>query len=80
MVWLGKSPAAICEQIKDRARNGGRSLAQIREHIAHDELVGWGWSPGADRAPAPGTQALAGALVQAWIDTGAACPIEEVKR
>jgi hypothetical protein len=80
MVWLGKSPAAICEQIKDRTRNGGRSLAQIRDHIAHDELVGWGWKPGADRAPAPGTQDQAGALVQAWIETGAACPSEEVKR
>lgn len=80
MVWLGKSPAAICEQLKDPARNGGRSLAQIRDHIAHDELVGWGWKPGADRAPAPGTQAQAGALVQAWIDTGAACPNEEAKR
>ena len=25
-------------------------------------------------ATAPGTQALAGELVQAWIDTGAECP------
>jgi hypothetical protein len=80
MVWLGRSAASICAQLKDPARNGGRTLAQIHDHVAHDALVGWGWHPGAGRAPAPGTQAELGALVQAWIDTGAACPSEEVKR
>jgi hypothetical protein len=48
--------------------------------MAHDALVGWAWRPGADRAPAPGTQAELGALIQAWIDSGAECPAEEVKR
>lgn len=74
MVWLGKTAAAICTQIKDPARNGGKSLAQIQHHLAHDGLVAWGWRPGADRTPAPGSQAELAALVQAWIDTGAACP------
>jgi hypothetical protein len=80
MEWLDRSPAAICAQIKDPARNGGRTLVQIHDHLAHDALVGWAWQPGADRAPAPGTQAELGALVQAWIDTGAECPSEEVQR
>jgi mono/diheme cytochrome c family protein len=74
MAWQGKSLGAICEQIKDPARNGRRSLAQIHEHMAHDDLVGWGWRPGAGRTPAPGTQAQFGALVAEWIKTGAACP------
>jgi len=76
MAWVGKTPHQICEQIKDPKRNGGRSLAQIVEHNAHDELVGWGWAPGHDREPAPGTQAQFGAIVAAWADTGAACPGE----
>jgi len=76
MVWLDKSPAQICEQIKDGARNGGKTLVQIQDHLAHDPLVAWGWAPGADRKPAPGTQAELGALAQAWITTGAACPEE----
>jgi hypothetical protein len=80
MVWLGKSPAEICAQLKDPARNGGRTLAQIHDHLAHDGIVAWGWQPGADRARAPGTQAQLAELVQAWIDTGAACPVEETKR
>jgi hypothetical protein len=74
MAWLGKTPAQLCEQLKDRARNGQRSLAQIFDHSAHDELVAWGWEPGATREPAPGTQQTFGALINAWIATGAHCP------
>jgi hypothetical protein len=74
MAWQGKSLGAICEQIKDPARNGKRSLAQIHDHMAHDELVGWGWHPGGTRTSAPGTQAQFGELIDAWIKTGAACP------
>jgi len=77
MAWLGKSPAAICTQLKDPARNGNRTLAQIHDHVAHDGIVAWGWAPGADRAPAPGSQAELAALVQAWIETGAVCPAED---
>ena len=74
MAWQGKSLGQICEQIKDPARNGKRTLAQIHDHMAHDELVGWGWHPGGARTPAPGTQAQFGQLIDAWIKTGAACP------
>jgi hypothetical protein len=74
MAWQGKTTAEICEQIKDPARNGGRTLAQIHEHMAKDALVGWAWQPGAGRTPAPGTQAQFGALLEAWIATGARCP------
>jgi hypothetical protein len=76
MAWVGKSPADLCTQLKDPARNGGKSLAQIVEHSAHDKLVAWGWAPGADREPAPGTQEQFGSLVAAWAETGAECPEE----
>jgi hypothetical protein len=76
MAWVGKSVSYICNQLKDPARNGGKTLAQIAEHAGHDELVAWGWSPGADREPAPGTQQQFGALVAAWVETGAECPTE----
>jgi hypothetical protein len=74
MAWQQKSLGQICAQLKDRARNGGKTLAQIQEHLAHDSLVGWSWRPGASREPAPGTQEQFGALTAAWIATGAACP------
>jgi hypothetical protein len=74
MAWQGKSPAQICRQIKDPTHNGGRSLALLREHMATDDLVGWAWHPGPGRRPAPGTQEEFGAIISAWIDTGAECP------
>jgi len=79
MAWLGKTPAHICEQIKDPARNGKKTLAQIVEHLAHDKLVAWGWAPGHGRTPAPGTQAKLRALAAAWVDSGAHCPKENAR-
>ena len=60
MAWQGKSLQEICLQLKDAARNGGRSLKTIHEHMATDPLVGWAWHPGEGRVPAPGTQAQFG--------------------
>ena len=74
MAWEGKTLGQICAQIKDPARNGGRSLDQIVHHVGDDHLVGWAWAPGGDRRPAPGTQMQAGALLDAWVKTGAVCP------
>lgn len=74
MAWQGLSVGEICEQLKDPARNGGRSLEDIRTHTATDPLVAWGWEPGGGRVPAPGTQARFGELIAAWIETGASCP------
>jgi hypothetical protein len=74
MAWEGKTIAEICAQIKDPARNGGRKVEDLIHHIGEDTLVGWAWHPGFGRSPAPGTQAQAGALVEAWMKTGAACP------
>jgi hypothetical protein len=74
MAWEGKTVAEICAQIKDPKRNGGRTPEDLIHHIGTDTLVGWAWAPGFGRKPAPGTQQQAGALVEAWAKTGAACP------
>jgi hypothetical protein len=74
MAWQDKTAGEICAQIKDPARNGGRSLREITTHIATDSLVGWAWAPGFGRTPAPGTQKELGALIAAWAQTGAVCP------
>jgi hypothetical protein len=74
MAWEGKTLAEICAQIKDPARNGGRKPEDLIHHIGEDTLVGWAWAPGYGRSPAPGTQKIAGTLVEAWVKTGAACP------
>src|ERR1700730_6649775 len=74
MAWEGKSVGEICLQLKDTSRNGARDLVMLQEHIAKDDLVAWGWNPGAGRESAPGSQEAAGGLVQAWINSGAQCP------
>ncbi len=74
MAWVGKSLGEICEQIKDPKRNGGKSMEELIHHMSEDTLVGWGWTPGGDREPAPGTQKEFGGLIRAWAETGAACP------
>ena len=74
MAWEGKSISQICQQLKDPARNGGRTLALLHEHLAKDDLVAWGWQPGHGREPVPGTQERLGELIRAGIDSGAVCP------
>jgi len=74
MAWQGKSIGDICEQIQDPARNGGKNLDKLRQHIAADPVVAWGFQPGEGRIPAPGTQAQLAELIDAWIATGAQCP------
>ncbi|WP_315764870.1 Isoquinoline 1-oxidoreductase subunit [Sphingomonas sp. Y38-1Y] len=73
MAWEGKSLGEICRQLLDPARSH-MSRAELLNHMAHDELVGWAWHPGGKRVPAPGTQAEFGALIEAWLATGARCP------
>ncbi|MDR4308416.1 Isoquinoline 1-oxidoreductase subunit [Chelatococcus sambhunathii] len=74
MGWQGLTLGEICGQLKDPGRNGGRTLSDIRRHMSEDHLVGWAWHPGEGRRPAPGTQQAFGALISAWIETGAECP------
>ena len=74
MAWQGKTLGQICVQIKHKERNGGKDMAALIHHMAEDELVGWGWNPGGNRTPAPGTQKQFGELFKAWADSGAVCP------
>jgi hypothetical protein len=74
MAWQGRSLGQICTQIKDPKRNGGKDMAALIHHMSEDTLVGWAWSPGKGRAPAPGTQAEFGNLIKAWAANGAYCP------
>lgn len=74
MIFVGRSAAELCKQIKDPKQNGGRSLAALMDHIANDDLVGWGWNPGDGRTLPPLSRAETVAQLKIWIDGGAACP------
>lgn len=73
MVFEGRTPRELCEQIKDQERNGGRDLAGVLEHLS-TPLVLWGWTPGFGRAPVPVPHADFIAAFKAWADSGAPCP------
>ena len=76
MQWAGRSSREICEQIKNPATNGNRTLADVADHVGHDALVLWGWEPGPGREPAPySAEELVGFILQ-WDALGAPCPAE----
>jgi len=74
MVFVGRSPAELCRQLKDSKQTGGRNLQQIFEHVSTDDLVGWAWNPGDGRVRPPLSRADTVAQLRIWIDDGAACP------
>ena len=74
MAWEGLDDHQLAEALKDPTRNGRRSLEQLYEHMAHDELVGWAWQPGGTREPVPIPRDAFAKLVREWIDTGAVSP------
>ena len=74
MVIQGETAGQFCRQLKDPAKNGHRTLAQIMEHVSSDDLVGWGWNPGDGRTLPPLSRPEFVAAMKSWVDNGAACP------
>lgn len=74
MVFQGKTPTALCEQLKNPAHNGGKSLAQLLDHVSHDPLVLWGWTPGGKRATPPLPHDKFVSAFTAWVASDGACP------
>jgi hypothetical protein len=74
MVFEGKTVTELCEQLKDPARNGHRSLAMLLDHVSHDPLVLWGWNPGGMRTPPLLPHDRFVAAFAAWVASGGACP------
>jgi hypothetical protein len=74
MVFEGRSALELCEQLKDPARNGGKTLQEIVEHVTNDKLVGWGWNPGKGRTLPPLSREEFARDVKEWVEKGATCP------
>ena len=74
MVTIGLSPKALCETIKDPARNGGRDFAALIKHVDEDKLVLWGWNPGGSRAPVSVPHDAFVASFKTWAAAGGPCP------
>ena len=74
MIWEGKTPGQICQQLKDPNQNHGKSVAAIVEHVTSDKLVLWGWNPGEGRTLPPMSHEEFAAKFAEWARFGAACP------
>lgn len=74
MGWVGLDDHDLAESLKNRAKNGDRSLADLREHMAQDPLVLWGWDPGPARAAVPVPHQTFVEQIDAWIEAGAPSP------
>jgi len=74
LVFAGLTPRALCQQLKDPARNGGKDLAALFAHVDRDPLVLWGWKPGTGRAPVSVPHDVFAAAFTAWSQKGAPCP------
>ena len=76
MVFQGLGGRALCEQLKDPQRNGGKGMAELIAHVSADPIVLWGWSPGYGRKPVPIAHADFVSAFKAWAAAGAPCPAQ----
>jgi hypothetical protein len=76
MIFIGLTPRALCETVKNRQATGGKDLNAMHAHIRDDKLVGWGWEPGGTRTPPPASRAETVAAFKTWMDAGAPCPAQ----
>jgi mono/diheme cytochrome c family protein len=74
LVFQGKSPRELADQLKDLKRNGGRTLEQLVEHVTKDKLVLWGWEPGDGRTKPPLSHEEFVKKFREWVEKGAASP------
>lgn len=79
MVFQGRTPRELAMQLLDPKQNGGRTKAQLIDHMANDGLVGWAWHPGEGRTLPPMTRAAFAAQVRLWIAKGAYAPSAKAK-
>jgi len=79
MVFQGRTPRELALQLLDPKQNGGRTKAQLIDHMANDALVGWAWHPGDGRTLPPLTRTVFVAQVRAWIAKGAYAPGAKAK-
>jgi hypothetical protein len=74
MVFKDLTAPELCRVLKDPKRNGGKTPAQLVEHVAKDHLVLWGWEPGGDRAPVSVPHAQFVGAFKQWVAGGMPCP------
>lgn len=73
MVFEGRSPRELAQQIMDPTRNGNKDMKALIAH-ADDELVKWGWQPGEGRTLPPLSYKEFKEAWITWLKNGAYAP------
>ena len=71
--WFGQSSDDICRQLRDPERNGGRTVEDLADHLDHDVILHWAWSPGGGREPAPYNLDIHIRDLRIWGNAGQPC-------
>ena len=76
LIFQGRSPSQLCEQLKNPKENGDKTLEELFEHIAYDPLVLWGWAPGGNRTVPPLSHPEFTKQFKIWVELNGPCPDE----
>jgi hypothetical protein len=74
MAWTGLGSGALARLVKDRSRNGNRSLEDLIEHVTNDHFIKGAWSPGPGRTLPPMSHEEFVQKFNEWVRYGAVCP------
>jgi len=75
LVFQDKTSRELCLQLRNPLHNGGKTPAELLEHVTSDPLVLWGWAPGEGRAPVPVPHAEFVSAMKTWVESG--CKYQE---
>ena len=75
LVWLAPAAVAAADPMAEQLYQEGRKAAAAKDW----DVACRKFKESHDREPAPGTQEQFGAIVAAWVNTGAECPAEGSK-
>lgn len=78
MVFQGRTPRQLAQQLVDPKRNGNKDMKKLIEH-ADDGLVLAGWNPGDGRTLPPMSHAAFKKAWITWLTTGAYAPSAKAK-
>ena len=74
MVFQNRTPAQLCNQLKDPEVNGGRGFTELAKHVEEDHLLITSWHSG--RTPPPISHEELVKRYQTWGAAGGPCPEE----
>ena len=74
--WFGRTSQQICEQLRNPETNGNRDVLEIAEHLNHDLILHWAWTPGGNREPAPYSLQEHVNDILTWGVAGTPCPAD----